>query len=84
MVMPVEGEDQVYMVGLGKTLSVVRWPKGVTDSRPVKLQVVYRTEDPHMNDGKCDGKGRLWFGECCLSLVYPFSTVTHFFHEFCV
>ncbi|XP_045110845.1 regucalcin-like isoform X1 [Portunus trituberculatus] len=62
MVMPVEGEDQVYMVGLGKTLSVVRWPKGVTDSRPVKLQVVYRTEDPHMNDGKCDGKGRLWFG----------------------
>ncbi|XP_071528075.1 regucalcin-like isoform X2 [Panulirus ornatus] len=62
MVIPVEGEPDLLVVGLGKTLSVVRWTSTDPDRHTVKPKVIQTTTDDHFNDGKCDPQGRLWAG----------------------
>lgn len=61
-VIPVEGEPELFVVGLGKTLSVVRWSIQDPDQMTVKPVVIQTTTDDHFNDAKCDPQGRLWAG----------------------
>lgn len=47
-----------HVIGYGKTISVIDW-----NSKNVSvITEVDKTVDTRMNDGKCDARGRLWFG----------------------
>lgn len=64
-VIPVEGEKDLFIVTLGMTLCLVRWSTSDPDEHTVKPQVLHTVEDEshHINDAKCDPRGRLWAGE---------------------
>ncbi|XP_069191091.1 regucalcin-like [Procambarus clarkii] len=62
VVIPVEGEPDLLLVGMGKTLCVVRWSPDDPDSHTVTAKVIQTTTDDHFNDAKCDPQGRLWAG----------------------
>lgn len=66
LVIPVEGDRDLFLVGLGRSLAVVRWAVSDPDRHAVKAEAVLHT-DPQsptnrFNDGKCDPQGRLWAG----------------------
>ncbi|XP_042875162.1 regucalcin-like [Penaeus japonicus] len=68
LVIPVEGARDLFLVGLGRSLAVVRWAASDPDRHTVKAEVVLHTIDHHcptnrFNDGKCDPRGRLWAGK---------------------
>jgi len=47
------------ILGYGKTLATIDW-------NTQKINVVVEVDqdvDTRLNDGKCDAKGRLWFGK---------------------
>lgn len=67
LVIPVEGDRDLFLVGLGRSLAVVRWAVSDPDRHAVKAEAVLHTVDPQsptnrFNDGKCDPQGRLWAG----------------------
>ncbi|KAK8395054.1 hypothetical protein O3P69_006068 [Scylla paramamosain] len=62
MAIPVEGEEDLWVVGLGNTLSVVRWAESDPDDHTAKATIIHATNDYQFNDAKCDPQGRLWIG----------------------
>lgn len=67
LVIPVEGDRDLFVVGLGRSLAVVRWAVSDPDRHTVKAEAVLHTVDHQsptnrLNDGKCDPQGRLWAG----------------------
>ncbi|KAG0723523.1 Regucalcin [Chionoecetes opilio] len=62
MAIPVEGEKDLWVVGLGNTLATVHWAASDPDHHTVKPKVLHATDDFHFNDAKCDPEGRLWTG----------------------
>ncbi|KAK7079237.1 hypothetical protein SK128_006064 [Halocaridina rubra] len=61
-VVPVEGEPELFVAAIGKTLSVVRWAVNDPDHVTKQGKVIQTTTDDHFNDAKCDPQGRLWAG----------------------
>ncbi|KAK3895110.1 hypothetical protein Pcinc_001156, partial [Petrolisthes cinctipes] len=62
-VIPVEGDDEKLVVGLGNTVSVVHWSPSHPDTHTTKpMATLHTTTDDHFNDAKCDPQGRLWPG----------------------
>lgn len=64
MAIPVEGEKDLWIVGLGNTLSAIRWSASDPDTHTVKPTILHATNDYQFNDAKCDPQGRLWIGGC--------------------
>ncbi|CAL4079930.1 unnamed protein product, partial [Meganyctiphanes norvegica] len=66
IVIPVEGEPDLYIVTVGRCVGTVRWPVSSADQLTVKANLLHVTDDHyplnHFNDGKCDPRGRLWAG----------------------
>lgn len=67
LVIPVKGDRDLFLVGLGRSLAVVRWAVSDPDRHTVKAEAVLHTVDHQsptnrLNDGKCDPQGRLWAG----------------------
>jgi len=64
LVVPVEGEANKYIVGVGRSLLLMEWDGRSTE--PTSLTNMFTVEpdqpDNSWNDGKCDSKGRLWAG----------------------
>lgn len=58
------------MVGYGQQISLLEWKTGQT----MCLAEVDQNMQTRMNDGKCDSKGRLWFGNAIrqMSFILPF------------
>ncbi|XP_064110781.1 regucalcin-like isoform X2 [Macrobrachium nipponense] len=66
-VVPLEGDPNLLVVGLGRSLAVVEWSPNDVDDKTVDPKVVLQTVDEgnptnRFNDGKCDPCGRLWAG----------------------
>lgn len=61
-VLPIASEPDLYLVALGKNLSVVRWSTSDPDQHTATTKVIQTTTDDHFNDAKCDPQGRLWAG----------------------
>lgn len=61
-VIPIAGEPELYLVALGKNLSVVRWSTSDPDQHTATPKIIQTTTDDHFNDAKCDPRGRLWAG----------------------
>lgn len=62
MAIPVEGEEDLYVVGLGNTISAIRWSTSDPDIHTAKPTILHSTNDFQFNDAKCDPRGRLWTG----------------------
>ncbi|CAL8113457.1 unnamed protein product [Orchesella dallaii] len=64
MVMPVEGQENRYVISVGRTLQLMEWDGRSTS--PTSLTTMFSVEPDNpgnrFNDGKCDTKGRLWAG----------------------
>lgn len=64
LVVPVEGQDNKYVVGVGRTLQLMEWDGKTTT--PTSLSGMFSVEPNNpgnrFNDGKCDARGRLWAG----------------------
>lgn len=56
------------MVGCGKDISLLEWKTEQT----MCLAEVDQDVKTRMNDGKCDARGRLWFGEKLKRMNNPF------------
>lgn len=73
MVIPVEGTDDQFLVGLGRKLIVVTWD-GVSD-KVSKIEELLEVENEpgytnnRWNDGKADPTGRLWAGNSRITLI---------------
>lgn len=48
-----------HVIGYGKTISTIDW----NSKKVTVITEVDQTVDTRMNDGKCDARGRLWFGK---------------------
>lgn len=57
-----------FMVGCGKDISLLEWKTEQT----MCLAEVDQDVKTRMNDGKCDARGRLWFGEKLKRMNNPF------------
>ncbi|KAG7162050.1 regucalcin-like [Homarus americanus] len=66
-VVPIEGTEDLLIVGLGRSFAVVQWSASDPDQHTVKVKgILHTVEDAYpfnrFNDGKCDPQGRLWAG----------------------
>lgn len=72
IIIPVKGNCQQFLVSLERDISIITWD-GVSD-KPSKIEKIGEVDvgtKNRMNDGKCDGVGRLWVGkDNKLSSVY--------------
>jgi len=63
---PVKGEKNKFLIGLGRQLAVVTWDgesENVSNIETlVEVENESETKDNRFNDGKCDSSGRLWAG----------------------
>ncbi|CAL8113459.1 unnamed protein product [Orchesella dallaii] len=64
MVMPVQGQENRYVIGVGKTLQLMEWDGRSTTPTSLTTMFTVEPDNPGIsfNDGKCDTKGRLWAG----------------------
>jgi len=63
-VIPIAGEQGLFVIGLGTTLSSLRWNLNETTSKVVRLTTVDKDKpDNRWNDAKADNNGYLWAGE---------------------
>jgi gluconolactonase len=64
LVVPVEGEINKYVIGLGRSLRVMEWDGNSSNLTSLKTLHVVDDGNPNgrFNDGKCDSSGRLWAG----------------------
>ncbi|KAK3877111.1 hypothetical protein Pcinc_018146 [Petrolisthes cinctipes] len=61
-VIPVEGEPELMVVGVGNKVSLVHWPPSDPDSHTTTPITLHTFTDDHFNVAKCDPQGRLWAG----------------------
>jgi len=64
LVVPIEGEPNKFLVGVGRSLRVLEWDGKSSKATSLKTLHVVDDGNPHgrFNDGKCDSAGRLWAG----------------------
>ncbi|KAK8730700.1 hypothetical protein OTU49_007876 [Cherax quadricarinatus] len=67
LIIPIEGEPDLFLTSLDRSLAVVKWSTTDPDQHTVKPKAILHTVDDHyptnrFNDGKCDPQGRLWAG----------------------
>lgn len=63
-VIPIAGEQGLFVIGLGTTLTSLRWNLNETTSKVVRLTTVDKDKpDNRWNDAKADNNGYLWAGE---------------------
>jgi gluconolactonase len=64
LVVPVQGQENKYVIGVGRTLQLMDWDG--RSATPTSLTTMYTVEPENpgnrWNDGKCDTRGRLWAG----------------------
>lgn len=63
IIIPVKGNCQQFLVSLERDISIITWD-GVSE-KPSKIEKISEVDvgtKNRMNDGKCDGVGRLWVG----------------------
>lgn len=66
-IIPVANHRDLFVIGHGRSFSLVEWPESDPDSHTKKVKATLHTVEGHMpknslNDGKCDPQGRLWSG----------------------
>ncbi|XP_050700348.1 uncharacterized protein LOC126987425 [Eriocheir sinensis] len=64
---PVEGQGDLYVIGQGRSLSLVEWPESDPDLHIREVKVTLHTVEGQksgnrFNDAKCDPEGRLFAG----------------------
>lgn len=64
LVVPVEGQDNTYVIGVGRTLQLMEWDGKSTTPTSLSSFLSVEPDRPgnRFNDGKCDSRGRLWAG----------------------
>ncbi|TRY68489.1 hypothetical protein TCAL_01383 [Tigriopus californicus] len=64
LIVPIEGQDDEFVISRGRTLSILKWTPGSDDYQIIRdLHEVDASQPKNrLNDGKCDAKGRLWAG----------------------
>ncbi|KAL3282598.1 hypothetical protein HHI36_005773 [Cryptolaemus montrouzieri] len=70
-IIPVEGDEKKFVLGLGSKISVVTWD-GLSD-KVEKIEHLCEMgsipSDYRLNDGKCDASGRLWTGSTVIQMA---------------
>ncbi|KAK9869823.1 hypothetical protein WA026_003552 [Henosepilachna vigintioctopunctata] len=66
-IIPVEGEKNKFVVGLGRDIVIVVWDGTSDKVEEIKKLAEVDNDSPEtsenrLNDGKCDASGRLWAG----------------------
>lgn len=63
-VIPVRGQQGLFVIGLGTTLSSLRWNLNESTNKVVKLTTVDNNKPGNRwNDAKADSNGYLWAGK---------------------
>ncbi|CAL8113463.1 unnamed protein product [Orchesella dallaii] len=79
MVMPVQGQENRYVISVGKTLQLMEWDG--RSASPSSLTTMFTVEPDNpgilFNDGKCDTKGRLWAGTASAQPIGSLYRVTN-------
>ena len=65
-VLPVKGRPDVLLIGHGRDMAAVKWPKDAPDSssaKAVSFASIDAGKKTRFNDGKCDPQGRILAGD---------------------
>lgn len=79
-IIPVEGENNKFVVGLGRHIVFVVWDGESDKVDEIKMLSEVDHQSPEsmenrLNDAKCDTSGRLWAGEYHIFYLAIFDTI---------